>query len=218
MEYHGLEWLSLAGRQTLCTMAVELGAKAGIVPPSGEVAEHFEVPAWLYVDLTAEVAREVSIDIEELEPQVAQPHAVDHVVDLSEVAGTHVDVVFIGTCTNGRHEDMHAAAQTLRGRRVTSGVRLLVTPASRNEFQHALADGTVSTLVEAGAIMTTPGCGPCMGRHMGTLGDGEVCLSTGNRNFRGRMGSPRSHIYLASPRVAAATALTSVITDPREVM
>jgi len=218
VEYHGLEWLSLAGRQTLCTMAVELGAKAGIVPPSGEVAGRFEIPAWLHVDTAAEAVHELDVNLGRLEPQVAQPHAVDHVVDLSELTGLRVDVVFIGTCTNGRYEDMRAAADMLRGRRVAPGVRLLVTPASRAEFQHALADGTVATLVEAGAIMTTPGCGPCMGRHMGTLGDGEVCVSTGNRNFRGRMGSPKAEIYLASPRVAAATALTGALTDPREVM
>jgi methanogen homoaconitase large subunit len=218
VEYHGLEWLSLAGRQTLCTMAVELGAKAGIVPPSGEVAERFEVPDWLHVDAAADTVHNLNVDLEQLEPQVARPHAVDHVVDVSDVSGTPVDVVFIGTCTNGRYDDMRAAADMLRGRDVAPGLRLLVTPASRVEFQRALADGTVATLVDAGAVMTTPGCGPCMGRHMGTLGDGEVCLSTGNRNFRGRMGSPNTEIYLASPHVAAATAITGTITDPREVL
>ena len=217
VEYHGLEWLDLPGRQTVCSMAVELGAKAGIVPPSGEVARRFAVPEWLTVDPDAPAVRELIIDLEALQPQVAVPHAVDHVVDLGDVAGTRVDVVFLGTCTNGRYEDMRAAAEILRGRRVAPGVRMLVTPASSRELQRALADGTVATLIEAGAVLTTPGCGPCMGRHQGTLGDGDVCLSTGNRNFRGRMGSPNSQIYLASPMVAAATAVTGVITDPREV-
>src|SRR5262249_606465 len=134
-----------------------------------------------------------------------------------EVAGQRVDVVFVGTCTNGRYEDMRAVAEVLRGRRVAPGVRLLVTPASSRELQRAIADGTMATLVEAGAVFTTPGCGPCMGRHQGTLGDDEVCLSTGNRNFRGRMGSPEARIFLASPHVAAATAIAGAIADPREV-
>jgi len=217
VEYHGLDWLGLPGRQTLCGMAVELGAKAGIVPPSGEVAERFDVPDWLTVDPEAPAVRELSVDLETLEPQVAVPHAVDNVVDVSEVAGTPVSVVFLGTCTNGRYEDMRTVAQFLRGRRIAPGVRLLVTPASSRELQRAIADGTLSTLLEAGATLTTPGCGPCIGRHQGTLGDDDVCLSTGNRNFRGRMGSPNARIYLASPAVAAATALRGAIMDPREI-
>jgi methanogen homoaconitase large subunit len=217
VEYHGLDWLDLPGRQTIASMAVELGAKAGIVPPTGAGAKGLQVPEWLTVDPNARYARRHAIDLDALQPQVALPHAVDHVVDLDQVAGTRVDVVFVGTCTNGRYEDMRAAADVLRGRRVAPGVRLLVTPASSRELRRAIDDGTMTALVEAGAILTTPGCGPCMGRHNGTLGDGEVCLSTGNRNFRGRMGSPEASIYLASPAVAAATALTGAITAPREV-
>ena len=217
VEYHGLDWLDLPGRQTLASMAVELGAKAGIIPPSGAVAELFEVPDWLYVDPDAQYARSVTIDLAALEPQIARPHAVDQVVDLSQVAGTHVDVVFLGTCTNGRYEDMAQAAEILRGRHVSASVRLLVTPASNREMARAAADGTLLALIEAGAAITTPGCGPCMGRHQGTLGDTDVCLSTGNRNFKGRMGAPTSQIYLASPAVAAATALTGCITDPRDL-
>ena len=217
VEYHGLEWLPLNDRQTLASMAVELGAKCGIVPPLGEVGRRFEVPEWLHLDPDAVYTSRLSIDLEALEPQVAIPHAVDHVVDLSEIAGTAVQQVFLGTCTNGRYEDLRAAADVLRGRRVASGVRLIVTPASRRELQRAIADDTLNILLEAGAILTTPGCGPCMGRHQGTLGDEEVCLSTGNRNFRGRMGAPSSQIYLASPAVAAATAITGQITDPRMI-
>jgi methanogen homoaconitase large subunit len=217
VEYHGLEWLDLPGRQTLCSMAVELGAKVGIVPPYGVVEERFEVPEWMGLDPAASAIRDLTIDLERLQPQVALPHAVDRVVDLSDVAGTRVDVVFLGTCTNGRYEDMRAAAEILQGRRISQGLRMLVTPASSRELQRAAVDGTLSTLIEAGVTLITPGCGPCMGRHNGTLGDGEVCLSTGNRNFRGRMGSPESQIYLASPHVAAATAITGVITDPKEV-
>jgi methanogen homoaconitase large subunit len=218
VEYHGLDWLPLEGRQTLASMAVELGAKAGIVPPIGEVAERFDIPEWMVVDQDAVYVRTVDVDISNLEPQVAVPHAVDDVVDLSQVAGTPVDVVFLGTCTNGRYEDMRQAADVLSGQHVANHVRLIVTPASQWELQRAVEDGTLSSLLAAGAILTTPGCGACMGRHQGTLGDGDVCLSTGNRNFKGRMGSPNSQIYLASPAVAAATALTGHIADPRDVL
>ena len=141
----------------------------------------------------------------------------DRVVDLSEIAGQAVDVVFLGTCTNGRYEDFRTAAQLLRGKKVSPKVRFLITPASRRELERTAADGTLNTLLEAGAIMTTPGCGACMGRHQGTLGDGEICLSTANRNFKGRMGDPTSKIYLASPSVAAATALMGFISDQRSL-
>lgn len=218
VEYHGLDWLELAGRQTLASMAIELGAKAGIVPPVGEAAAHLDVPDWLRVEPDAHYAQELTVDLDQLEPQVARPHAVDNVVDLGEVVGTEVNAVFLGTCTNGRYEDMRAAASVLEGRQLAAGMRMIVTPASREALQLAIADGTMTTLLSAGVTLTTPGCGPCMGRHQGTLGDGDVCLTTGNRNFRGRMGSPSSQIYLASPFVAAATALTGRITDPRDVM
>ena len=217
IEYHGLEWLPLPGRQTIASMAIELGAKAGMFPPDELLRSSYEVPEWLFVDESATVEKELTFDLSELEPQVAIPHSVDNVVDLSEVEGTPVDVIFLGTCTNGRYEDMRAAAEILEGQTIDPRVRLLVTPASRDAFQQAMADGTLSTLVAAGATVTTPGCGACMGRHQGTLGDSDVCLSTGNRNFRGRMGAPNSQIYLASPAVAAATALCGVISDPRAV-
>jgi len=217
VEYHGLEWLPLNGRQTLSSMAVELGAKVGIVPPSGEVLERFPVPDWLRVEPDATYARTVDVDLDGLEPQVALPHAVDNVVDISEIAGTEVNVIFLGTCTNGRYEDMRAAADVLDGKHVSGDVRMIITPASSQELQRAAADGTLATLLAAGAVLTTPGCGMCMGRHLGTLGDNDVCLSTGNRNFKGRMGAPTSSIYLASPSVAAATAITGHITDPRDI-
>jgi methanogen homoaconitase large subunit len=217
VEYHGLDWLPLPGRQTLASMAVEMGAKVGIVPPTGELPERYAVPDWYGVQEGAKYARVVDLDITSLEPQVSIPHAVDNVTDLSGVAGTHVDVVFLGTCTNGRYEDLHEAAELLRGRHVSSSVRMIITPASSREFARAAADGTITTLVEAGAVLTAPGCGMCMGRHAGTLGENDVCLSTANRNFKGRMGAPTSKIYLASPAVAAATAIMGVIADPREL-
>ncbi len=215
VEYHGLDWLPLNGRQTMASMAVEMGAKAGIFPPFGAVADQVTVPDWFFVDPQATYPKTLTVNLAELEPQVAMPHAVDHVVDLSEVAGTKVDVVFLGTCTNGRYEDFKIAASLLSGRKISRDVRLIITAASNRELRKAAADGTLDTLLEAGATLTTPGCGMCMGRHQGTLGDGDVCLSTANRNFKGRMGAPTSKIYLASPAVAAATALTGVISDPR---
>ncbi len=136
-------------------------------------------------------------------------------VNLSEVNGTPITQVFLGTCTNGRYEDFKEAAAVLRGRRVSDHVRMIITPASRAELLRTMADDTLNVLIEAGAILTTPGCGTCMGRHQGTLGQDDVCLSTGNRNFRGRMGHPNSQIYLASPAVAAASAIRGAISDPR---
>lgn len=215
VEYHGLDWLPLNARQTMASMAVEMGAKAGIFPPFGAIADQVTVPDWLFVDPGANYSKTLTVDLAGLEPQVAAPHAVDQVVDLSEAAGTKVNVVFLGTCTNGRYEDLKIAAGLLSGRKISRDVRMFVTPASSGELRKAAADGTLDALLEAGATLTTPGCGMCMGRHQGTLGDGDVCLSTANRNFKGRMGAPTSQIYLASPAVAAATALTGVISDPR---
>ena len=215
IEYHGLEWMALNERQTISSMAIELGAKAGIFPPDGVVAELFDVPEWLYVDPEATYSQTVTIDLDDLEPQVAIPHSVDDVVDLSDIAGLKVDAVFLGTCTNGRYEDMKAAADILQGKPIAT--RVLLSPASSWELQRAIADGTMTTLLQSGVTLTTPGCGACMGRHQGTLGENDVCLSTGNRNFKGRMGHPTSKIYLASPAVAAATALTGYISDPREL-
>jgi methanogen homoaconitase large subunit len=217
IEYHGIDWLPLYGRQTLCSMAVELGAKAGIVPPSGEIRRRFTVPEWLFVDPDASYFRTLEIDLETLEPQIAIPHAVDHVVDVSVVAGKKFDQIFLGTCTNGRYEDLREAALIIKGHQISDQVRFIITPASSHELLRAMADDTLSTLIAAGAVLSTPGCGACMGRHQGTLGKKDVCLSTGNRNFKGRMGDPASQIYLVSPAVAAASAIRGVITDPRYI-
>jgi methanogen homoaconitase large subunit len=192
---------------------VEVGAKVGLVPPQGVVEADFPVPGWLRLDPQAEYQKSLQIDLDQLPAQVSIPHAVDHVVDLDQVAGQPVNVVFVGTCTNGRYEDLHTVAQALRGKRIAPGVRMVVTPASSRELARAAADGSLGILLEAGATLTTPGCGMCMGRHQGTLGEADVCLSTGNRNFKGRMGSPNAQIYLASPAVAAATALRGMISN-----
>jgi len=218
VEWHGVDFLSIGDRMTLATLSIEVGGKAGIIAPTGDAAADLDVPEWLFVDPEATYARTVEIDLDTLEPQVAAPHYVDNVGDISEVAGTKVDVVYLGTCTNGRYEDMASAANILRGRRLAPGMRMIVVPASSDAFLRATRDGHVATLLEAGATFGTPGCGACIGRHMGVLAPGEVCLFTGNRNFRGRMGSPQANIYLGSPEVAAATALTGAITHPREVL
>ena len=215
VEYHGVDDFSMASRQTLSCMTTELGAKAGIVPPTGEVAERFSVPEWLGVDADAVYERTVTVDLGQLEPLVAVSPRVDDVRPAAELEDVAVDMVFIGTCTNGRLEDFHAAAEVLRGRKVADGMRLLLVPASSQVLEAMVADGTLATLLEAGGTIGTPGCGPCIGRHMGVLGEGEVAFSTANRNFRGRMGSPESDIYLGSPATAAATAIAGHITDPR---
>ncbi len=215
VEYVGVDHLPLADRQTLACMSTEVGAKVGLIAPSGEVAASWPVPEWLSSDSDALCQREVEVDLGSLPPLVAVPPSVDTVVEAAGLADVRVDVVFLGTCTNGRLEDLRAAARILRGRTLARGVRMIVVPASSRVLAAAVADGTLATLLEAGATVGTPGCGPCIGRHLGVLGAGEVCLSTGNRNFRGRMGSPEARIYLASPEVAAASAVTGRITDPR---
>jgi methanogen homoaconitase large subunit len=232
VEWHGVEFLPVGDRMTLATLSIEVGGKAGIVPPvsswqasDGRQAsridralDNTQIPEWLRVEDGARYSRTVEIDLDALEPQVSVPHYVDNVVDLADLGQVAVDVIYIGTCTNGHYTDMAAAARVLEGRRVARGVRLLVVPASSEALRRATEDGTLATLLAAGAAIGTPGCGACIGRHMGVLAPGEVCLFTGNRNFRGRMGSPQANIYLASPEVAAATALTGYITHPQEVM
>ena len=243
VEWHGVDFLPVSDRMTLATLSIEVGAKAGIVPPvtsrqaaegrrqkAGEESGRHALdtadwllapdycPEWLRVEAGATYRQTVEVDLDTLEPQVSAPNYVDNVKDLKELGRVPVDVVYLGTCTNGHYNDMAAAARILKGRRVANGVRLLVVPATSEALRQATEDGTLSTLLAAGAALGTPGCGACIGRHMGVLAPGETCLFTGNRNFRGRMGSPEAQIYLASPEVAAATALTGYITHPAEVM
>ncbi len=223
VEWHGVDELSVSERMTLATLSIEVGAKAGLIAPTGAGWQRhatqlgLDAPSWLGVDPDAVYSRTVAVDLDRLAPQISVPHYVDSVVDVGSVGRVAVDVVYIGTCTNGHHRDLQAAARILQGRRVARGVRLVVVPASSEALAAASADGTLATLLAAGAAIGTPGCGACIGRHMGVLAAGEVCLFTGNRNFRGRMGSPDAQIYLGSPEVAAATALTGYITHPEEV-
>jgi len=202
--------LSLAGRMTMASMAVETGAVAGLVDPSG-----LELPyafAATQPEPGAEYEQCITIDVRELAPQIALPHSPDGVVAIDQAAGTRIDMAFIGTCTNGRLEDLRAAAAVLRGQRIASHVRLIIAPASREVFAAGLRDGTIAALTDAGATFITPGCGPCVGTHLGVPGNGEVVISAANRNFQGRMGNPRSAVYLASPATVAASALHGVIT------
>ncbi|MFP4346127.1 MAG: 3-isopropylmalate dehydratase large subunit [Anaerolineales bacterium] len=217
-----IEALSVAGRMVLTNMAAEMGAKNAVVEPdattlewlAGRVERDFEA---LCADPDAEYAQVIEFDAGEIEPQVARPHTVDNVVPVGEVQGTRIDQALIGTCTNGRLEDLRAAAEILRGRQVAEGVRLLVLPASREVLLGAIEEGLVRDLVAAGATLLNPGCGPCLGAHEGCMAPAEVTLSTANRNFKGRMGSKEAFIYLGSPATVAASALTGLITDPRDV-
>lgn len=211
---HGAETLSRGERMTLANLTVEAGAKCGLVVPSGEILEMYDVPDWLYPDSGASYVKEIEIDLTTLDPRVSAPFYVDNVSEVSAVAGKKVDQVFIGTCTNGRLEDLQDAASILKGRKVAPHTRLLIIPASSQVLEEATKDGTLLTLLQAGGTIGTPGCGPCMGRHQGVLAPGDVCVSTSNRNFKGRMGAADAEIYLASPRVAAASAVAGVITTP----
>ena len=228
LEFHGeaIRRMSTSGRLTLCNMSVEAGATSGIVPPDDETLRYLrdeagvsEVPAetLLASDPDATYDRQIEIDAGTLQPQIACPHTVDNVKPVGEVAGVKVHQVVIGSCTNGRLDDLEVAAQIVRGHKVAAGTRMLVFPASYRVYMAALERGYVAELLRAGAVVMNPGCGPCLGVHQGALGDGEVALTTTNRNFKGRMGNPRSEVYLCSPAVAAASALSGVITDPREV-
>ncbi len=231
----GIETMSVESRMVLPNMMAEMGAKNAYVMPDAAVFDWLaprlarrtgrpieecraEIEAGaLYPDPDAHYIAEYRYDAATLEPYVACPHAVDNVVPLSQVAGTRVQQAFLGTCTNGRLEDIAAAAEIVKGRRVAPGTRFLVIPASSQVLQEAMARGYIQTLIEAGAIIGVPGCGPCMGNHMGIPAPGEVTISTANRNFRGRMGTREAEIYLASPAVVAASAVRGAITDPREL-
>lgn len=224
--YMSVEWdgdamraMDLSDRAVLPNMMAEMGAKNSYIPPDEKVFAYLEGRARrpfepVYPDPDATYARVLTYDASELEPMVACPHTVDNVRPLSEVAGQRVDQAFLGTCTNARLPDLAAAAEMLKGRYVAQGTRLIVIPASAQVYLEALRAGYIETFVAAGAVVESPGCGPCMGNHMGVPAVGEVTISTANRNFRGRMGTKESEIYLASPLVVAASAVTGRITHP----
>jgi len=216
--------MSTSGRLVICNMTVEAGATAGVVPPDDETRRYLndeagvtEIPEFFGPDADAVYDRDIAIDVSKLEPQIACPHTVDNVKPIGEVAGKKVQQVVIGSCTNGRLDDLGIAAGILKGKRVADGTRLLVFPASWRVYTEAMRRGYVQDLAAAGAVVCNPGCGPCLGVHQGALGDGETALATTNRNFKGRMGNPSAEVFLCSPAVAAASAITGAITDPRGV-
>jgi 3-isopropylmalate/(R)-2-methylmalate dehydratase large subunit len=225
IEFHGdaVAHMPMSGRLVLCNMSVEAGATSGIVPADAETVRYLREEAGVtdpldlvQPDADAVYDRVVEVDVSTLEPQIACPHTVDHVKPIGAVAGTHVHQIVIGSCTNGRLDDLEVAAASLKGRTIAQGVRMLVFPASWKIYKEAMRRGYLADLIDAGAVVMNPGCGCCLGIHEGALGDGEVALSTTNRNFKGRMGNPSAEVYLCSPAVAAASAVTGVITDPRK--
>jgi 3-isopropylmalate/(R)-2-methylmalate dehydratase large subunit len=225
MEFTGeaIEALSIDGRFTMANMAIEAGGKAGLF--------HVDNKTQLYIksrarrdylvyepDLDAEYARVIEYDVTNIEPQVSLPHSPANARPVSQAGDIKIDQAVIGSCTNGRIDDLRLAAQILKRHKVHSKVRCIVIPGSQQVYLDALTEGLIETFIKAGAAVSTPTCGPCLGGYMGVLADGERCISTTNRNFVGRMGSPKSEVYLANPAVAAASAVTGRIAGPEEVM
>jgi 3-isopropylmalate/(R)-2-methylmalate dehydratase large subunit len=226
LEFGGdtVENMAVSERLTIANMAVEVGAKVGLFS-ADKITRDYLVSRGragdyqpIFPDADAVYEQTIRINATELEPMVSKPHTVDNAARARELKGTKIQQVFIGTCTNGRLEDLAVVASILKGRKHHPETRLIVAPASQQVLLAAISEGYVQTLVEAGTVILPPGCGACLGVHQGVLGDGEACLSTANRNFKGRMGNPEAFIYLGSPATAAATAITGEITDPREVI
>jgi len=223
VEFYGeaISAMSVDSRLTISNMAVEMGAKAGLMEADEKVLKWVaerspKKPNPVTADPDAKYAAVKKYDISKLAPQVAKPHAVDNVSDVTELGDVKIDQAYVGTCTNGRLEDLEAAARILKGRSVHPDVKFIIAPASREIYLEAAKKGLVEVFVKSGCVVVGPGCGPCVGTHNGVLADGEVAISTANRNFKGRMGNPHSFIYLASPATVAASAIAGRITDPRE--
>ncbi|MBW2357112.1 MAG: 3-isopropylmalate dehydratase large subunit [Deltaproteobacteria bacterium] len=224
LEFSGevIRKLSMSQRFTMANMAVEAGAKNGIFEPDeitkGYIEGRSDRPgAFLRSDPDASYDQEIKIAVDDMEPQVALPHSPDNVKPVSEIDPVALDQVFLGSCTNGRLEDLRNATRLLKGRKVADGVRFIVIPGSPSIYKEAIKEGIIETFLDAGAVIGPPCCGPCLGGHMGVLADGERALSTSNRNFVGRMGHPKSEVYLASPVVAAASAVMGRIASPEEL-
>jgi 3-isopropylmalate/(R)-2-methylmalate dehydratase large subunit len=223
LEFEGdvIRDMSIDARMTISNMAIEMGAKAGIMEADEKTlawvkAHSRRKPLQVKADKDATYEKVLEFDAESFEPQIAKPHTVDNVSPVTEVEGTPIQVAFIGTCTNGRLEDLRIAADILRGKKISHDVQLIVAAASRRIYVEAMNEGIMQALAEAGASIVTPGCGPCVGTHNGVPADGENAISTANRNFKGRMGNPTAFIYLGSPATVAASALKGEITDPRK--
>jgi homoaconitate hydratase family protein len=226
VEFYGssVPGLSVSERMTMTNLAMEMGVKCAFFPPDEKTEQYLQgrLPDAsryrpVYADSDATYEREIQVDISKLEPMVACPHEVQNTKPVGEVVGTHIDQAFLGSCANAKYEDLVVASKILKGRRVHPGVRLIITPGSKQIMLEAMNSGVLQILVESGGMVTNPGCGACAGDG-GMLADGEVCLSTANRNFLGRMGSSKSQIYLSSPATLAASAITGAIADPREFM
>ncbi len=218
IEFHGetLSDLSLDSRMTIANMAVEMGAKVGLVHPEG--LEMYDDASKLCTpDQDAGYSSIVSIDVGSLLPQISRPHSPDQVSPVGDLSRIRINYAFIGSCANGRLDDLKAAASVLKGQKIAPGIRLIIAPASRKVFLEAVQQGIVEILTLAGATFIPAGCGPCVGTHNGVPGKGEVVISTANRNFQGRMGNPNAEIYLASPMVVAASALAGEIVEPNEI-
>lgn len=226
LEFRGetISNLSMDARITITNMGVEAGAKVAVMETDKHTEDFLESMGRredykeIKADLDANYEKKITIDVSKLEPMVAKPHYVENGDKVRNIKGLKINQIYLGSCTNGRVEDMHIAATILEGKKISSWIRLIVIPNSRKVFLECLKDRTLITLAEAGAMVLAPNCGPCMGAHEGIPADGEIALSTQNRNFKGRMGNPKAFIYLASPATAAASALTGYLTDPREVL
>ncbi len=220
-----IDKLDMDGRFTICNMAVEMGAKAGFMPQDKKTVSWLKSGfiknkkiTTVAADKFAKYEKVLEYDISKLRPQVSRPHSVDNAVSADELKKIKINEAFLGTCTNGRLQDLKIAAAVLKSRKIAAGVRFIICPASRTIFLEALKSGFIDIFVKAGAVLVSPGCGPCVGTHNGVPADGEVVLSTANRNFKGRMGNPNAFIYLASPATVAASAIKGHIADPREFL
>jgi homoaconitate hydratase family protein len=225
VEFHGdIQNLSIDDRFTIANMGVEMGAKVSVFPiddvakmylTSIGISETSYQPIW--ADNDAEYIKELNYDLSEIAPVIAAPHQVDNVKSVSELEGLEIHQALIGTCTNGRLSDLSLASEIIKGKKISKNVRLLILPASREVYKDAVEKGIISTFVDAGAVILPPGCGPCLGAHQGVLAPYERCISTSNRNFKGRMGCNEAEIYLASPATVAASSIKGCITDPRKI-
>jgi 3-isopropylmalate/(R)-2-methylmalate dehydratase large subunit len=225
----GLKHLSIDARMSIANMSVEMGAKACIFEGDPLLTEWFhsnvninknsqKIPSFIIPDKNAQYSMNKTYDLSEIPPLVAKPYRPDNVVPVAELGRIPIDEAFLGSCTNGRMEDLRVAAQIIKGQKVAPGVKFIIIPASRSIYLQALKEGLIEILVTAGGVVEYPSCGPCIGGHLGVLGPGEVCISSSNRNFKGRMGDPTSQSYLASPAVVAASAIAGFISEPENAI
>lgn len=227
VEFYGpvIDQLDMDGRMTICNMVIEMGAKVGFMPQDKKtiswLKEHgvkINKIKNIFADKDAKYEKVLEFDISKLTPQVSSPHSVDSAVSVKELKDVFIQEAFLGTCTNGRLSDLKAASKILKGRKIASGIRLIIAPASKSIYLQALKLGLIDIFIKAGGVVVAPGCGPCVGTHNGVPADGENVISTANRNFKGRMGNPNAFIYLGSPLTVAASAITGRITDPKKYL